>query len=265
MDNTNVDRKKKTLGFIVGLIILLFAVAGAVSLVSLGVSALKQGKEEKTLRQFAEYNEFLIPAAAIDIKPFDDITHASMPELVEMSVWSILNSDLDPAAYQYSDGRLVIPAAQVKAEFERFFGAELPIAHCTVEGYGYEFTYDATNDVYYIPLTTISPIYTPRVTDVEKKGNSLIVTCGLSNASLWTQDKLTGDMKAPEPDKYIKVTLRKIGKETYIGAIQTSGTPETAAATYTEPVSEAASTEPISAAEETTVPTGTQTAESAAP
>ena len=250
MDNANIDRKKKTLGFIVGLIIMLFAVLGVLGLVFLGISAVKDGKEEKRREEFAVYNEYLIPAAAIDIKPFDDITHASMPELVEMSVWSILNSELDPAAYQYSDGRLVIPAQQVKAEFEHFFGMELPIAHCTVEGYGYEFTYDATNDVYYIPLTTISPIYTPRVTDVEKKGNSLTVTCGLANASLWTQDKLTGEMNAPEPDKYIKVTLRKIGKEMYIGAIQTSGTPETAATSYTEPAPSAAET--TASPEETT-------------
>ena len=248
MDNVNIDRKKNTLGFITGLIIMIFAVIGVVSLVRLGITAIRQGKEEKQLAQFAEYNEFLIPAAAIDIKPFDDITHASMPELVEMAVWSILNSELEPSAYQYADGRLVIPAAQVKTEFEHFFGTELPITHGTVEGYGYEFTYDATNDVYYIPFTTITPIYTPRVTDVEKKGNTLTVTCGLSNASLWTQDKLTGDMNAPAPDKFIKVTLRSIGKEVYISAIQATGTPETAATAFTEAP---AVTEGLTAADET--------------
>lgn len=227
-EKTTVSKRKKVIGFIVGLVIMIFAVFGVLGLVSVGISAIRQGKEEKLQQQYAEYNEFLIPAAAIDIQPFDDITHAAMSELVEMSVWSILNSDLDPAAYNYSDGRLVIPAAQVKAEFERYFGTDVPIVHCTVEGYGYEFTYDATNGVYYIPLTTITPIYTPRVTSTEKKGSSVTVTCGLSNASLWTQNKLTGEMNAPQPDKYIKVTLRTIGKTMYISAIQSSSTPEVA-------------------------------------
>lgn len=236
-----MDRKKSIAGFIVGLIIMIFALLGVIGLVSLCVSAAKQNKEEKLLRQYAEYNEFLIPAAAIDIVPFDDISNASMPELVEMSVMSILTSDLDPAAYQYTDGRMAIPASQVEAEFTRFFGNDIKIVHTTVEGYGYEFTYDHTNGVYYIPLTTITPIYTPCVTGIEKKGTSLTVTCGLANAPLWSQDKLTGEMKAPEPDKYIKVTLRSIGKQMFISAIQSSGTPETAATLAPAPTTAAPS------------------------
>lgn len=229
MDNTNIDKRKKTLGFIVGLLIMIFAALGVLGLVLLGVSAVKQAGNEKKLRQYAEYNEFLIPAAAIDIQPFDDIIHASMSELVEMSVWSKLNSDLDPDAYEYADGKMLLPAQEVAAEFTEFFGSEIAIEHSTVEGYGYEFTYDAAKDVYYIPLTTITPIYTPVVSGVEKKGGSVTVTCGLANASLWSQDKLTGEMKAPEPDKYIKVTLRSTGGEMFISAIQSSSTPETAA------------------------------------
>lgn len=240
--------RKDIPGFIVGLVIMIFALLGVLSLISLGVSAVKHGKEEKLRKQYAEYNEFLIPAAAIDIRPFDDITHASMSELVEMSVMSILDSELKPDAYEYADGKLAIPAAEVEAAFTGFFGTDVKISHMTVEGYGYEFTYDATNGVYYIPLTTITPIYTPQVSGIEKKGTSLIVTCGLANASLWTQDKLTGELKAPEPDKYIKVTMRSIGRQMFISAIQSSGTPETAA-TLAQPETNATSTVP--ATEET--------------
>lgn len=257
-EEKKINRKA---GLAAGIIICVLALTGLVFLISLGVSAIKDAHSRKLMEQYAEYNEFLIPAAAIDIEPFDDISSANMSELVEMSIWSILNSDLNPDNYSYSNGNLVLPSSEVKTSFEHYFGTEIQIQHCTVEGYGYEFTYDETNDVYYIPLTTISPIYTPAVSAVDKKGSSITVTCGLKNASLWTQDKITGEMTAPEPDKYIKVTLRSSGKDMYISAIQSSSTPETAS---TEAViaTEAASTETSS--EETTAEASADTATTAA-
>ena len=224
----DIHSRRRTGYFIVGLLVLFFAAFGAWRLAVFVVDGAKERATEKALAQAAAYNRWLIPAAAVDIEPFDDITGANMQELVEMSVWSVLNTSSDPSAYEYGGRELRIPAETVEAAYRVFFGTDVPIVHCTVSGYGYQFAYDGAAGVYRIPFTTISPIYTPRIVGVEVRGDATVITCGLINAGLYAQNPETGELEIPEPDKYIKVTLRKGADGDHIRAIQSSAMPETA-------------------------------------
>lgn len=221
-------RRKKRGYFVVGLIIIIFALIGLVGVIWSCVSAISGHVQEKELSEYKAYNQYLIPVCAVDPEPFDDITAAPMEELVEISVWSIIGSDLDPNKYDYSSGELAIPAEEVEAAFYKFFSSQVQIEHCTVTGYGYEFKYNEEKNLYYIPLTTIEPLYTPKVTSIEKSGGATVISLGLINAGAWQQNSETGDIEEPSPDKYIKVTLRQFEEKLYISSIQTSGLPETA-------------------------------------
>lgn len=229
----NPVKKPNILNFIIGIIAIVLAVCGIYFLVNLGVNYYKDIKSEKNLTEYAEFYSFIIPAAAIDIEPFEDVTSAKMSELVEMSVWAVLNSELDPTAYDYSSDSLLLPENEVTAAFINFFGTEVTISHCTVEGYGYEFVYNATEKVYEIPLTTITPIYTPVITELETKAGATTLTVGLLNSGLYSQNAATGELTAPEPDKYIKVTFRTSTSGRYISSVRTSSVPETAWADVT--------------------------------
>ena len=222
-------RKRSAGSLIVGFLVILLAGYGVFQLAQLGINWYKGRNAEKETADTAAYYEYLIPAAAIDIDPFEDITAADMNELVEMAVWAVLNSGLDATQYQYDADELLLPEAQVSAAFTRFFGAERTIAHATVEGYGYQFTYDPTGHVYRIPLTTITPLYTPVITETETKGDSTVLTVGYLNAGLYAMDPLTGQLTAPDPDKFVKVTLRAASTGTYISAVRSLGVPEVAA------------------------------------
>ena len=224
----SVHARRRTGYFIVGLLVLFFAAFGAWRLVTFVVDGAKERAAEKTLAQAAEFNPWLIPAAAVDVEPFDDITGAKMEELVEMSVWSVLNTVSDPSVYEYGVKELRIPAEEVENAYRRFFGTDVPIVHCTVSGYGYQFAYDELADVYRIPFTTISPLYTPKIVSAEIRGDATVITCGLVNAGLYAQNPETGELEIPEPDKYIKVTLRRGADGDHIRAIQSSAMPETA-------------------------------------
>ena len=223
-------QKKRSAGsVIVGLLVILLAGYGVYQLARLGVDRYKAKQAEKEAADAAVYYEYLIPCAAIDIDPFEDVTAADMSELVETAVWAVLNSGMDATQYQYSADELLLPEAQVAAAFTRFFGTERTIAHATVEGYGYQFAYDAALHVYRIPLTTISPLYTPVITETETKGDSTVLTVGYLYTGLYAMDQLTGELKAPEPDKFVKVTLRAASAGTYISAVRSLGVPEVAA------------------------------------
>ena len=223
---TRGGRKKSSLA--AGLIVIFFAAVGLVCSIVFAVNKIGDYTAQKEQAKFNEYASVLISAAAIDIAPFDDITGADMKELVEMSAWSVISDAEDPKSFEYRSGSLVVPAATVEAAFTRFFGTQRTIEHMTVQGYGYEFTYNTTENAYYIPITSLTPIYTPKVTEIEKKGNSVTVTVGLVNSDRWLQNSETGDLSTPDPDKYEKVIFREENGSRYISAVRSLSAPETA-------------------------------------
>ena len=260
-ETTETEQKKdrRVPNLITGIAVVLLAAFGAYQLVSIGVGYYKRVREEKAQAKTAEYYSYLIPAAAIDISPFDDITVADMSELVEMSVWSVLNSGLDPTQYVYEDDMLLLPQTQVESAFVHYFGTEKSIVHVTVSGYGYEFTYDASAKVYRIPLTTITPLYTPVIVSTETKGDAVTLRVGYRNAGLYSKDPVTGTLTAPEPDKYVSVTLRTASTGTYISAVRSEDMPDNAAGNTVPSVT--AAPEETSSAPAETATAGDETSE----
>lgn len=222
------EERKKGFGFAVGLVVIIFSLVGVVLTVMNTVDYFTAKNNEKSQEELLPYNEFFIPVAAVDPAPFDDVGAADSEELIEIAVWGIIGSNLNPEDYVYTDKELLIPAEKIESSFRYYFGNSAEIKHATVTGYGYEFAYNAEDNTYYIPLTAVEPLYTPFVTEKETKGDTEILTVGLINSGAWKQDSETGDFSRPEPDKYIKITLVNSGNTKYISAVRTSSVPETA-------------------------------------
>ncbi len=208
-----------------GIVIVIFSLIGFVTVIFACVTGVKYLIEKN--RNFEEYNKMLTPVVLIDPTNFDDITHADMNELIEISIWSILKSDISPDKYETGSGGLTIPQEDVEKAFTDLFGSELSPKHATIEGYDYEFAYDADSKSYTVPLTSVTPIYTPDVISSSKSSDSIILTVAMISANGWEQAE-NGKLTAPSPDKYIKVTLRTVEGKRYISAIQTTGAPEIA-------------------------------------
>ena len=241
------ERKRK-LSFIFGVVVVIFSLIGFFGCVVSGINFFKGRSEEKKQQNFQGYNEFLISVAAVAPDPFDDITGASMEELIEIAIWSIIGKDLEPDMYDYSSGELAIPVYDVEAAYTRYFGTDMPVSHRSVTGYGYEFSYNADDGCYYIPLTTIEPFYTPDVTEAEVKGDTVVLTVGLINANAWKQNSSTGAVSQPDPDRFVRVTLRTSGGNFYISAIRNVNMTETAIVeVFTTQAAEAESTQAAAA------------------
>ena len=220
---------------------------GLVTVVLAGIDAVKTVTLKA--KSIDEYNKMLVPVVMNDPDTFDDISKADMSQLLDISIWSILRSELSPDKYSYVENNMIIPEQDVTDEYTKLFGTEVPPVHATVAGYGYEFVYNAAEKTYSIPLTGIEPTYTPRVTDVDKKSNTIVLTVAYIAADGWKQDS-QGNMIAPEPDKYVKVTLRESDGNYYIAAMQSTTTPEVAT-TQPLPEPETTTAEQTTAAPET--------------
>lgn len=211
--------------FPVGMLVILLAAVGVVTIVIAAVNGIG-GAIEKN-KNFDEYNKLLTPVVLIDPDNFDDITKADMSQLINISIWSLLKSDITPDRYDSNENGMIIPQADVEAQFKKLFGTEIAPVNITVKGYGYEFAYDADAGVYTIPLTGVVPIYTPKVVDKTTSSDTIVLTVACLSGEAWEQGS-DGQMIEPSPDKYIKVTLRIKDGAQYISAIQATTAPETA-------------------------------------
>lgn len=229
VNNSNKPKKKKKRAhpwaFPLGLAVFVLSIIGAVTIIVAGIGSAKKALIK--VKNIDEYNRMLIPVVMNDPDTFDDLSKADMSQLLDISIWAILKSDLAPDTYSYNDSGMIIPEEDVAKQFEKLFGNKLAPVHSTVTGFGYEFTYDAASKCYTIPLTGVAPVYTPDVINVEKKSNTIILTVAYLAANGWAQST-DGKMVAPSPDKYMKITLREGDTGYYISAIQATSTPETA-------------------------------------
>lgn len=218
--------------FPIGCLIIILAAIGAVTVV---VSAVKGiGTAVDNSKHYDDYNKMLTPVVLIDPDTFDDITKADMNQLIEISIWSLLKSDIDPDTFESNENGLSVPKDAVEKEFVALFGTEVTPIHQTIDGYGLEFVYDSQTEIYTVPLTGITPIYTPQVVDKTTSSGTVVLTVACLAGDAWEQGE-NGDMIAPAPDKYIKITLREQNDNLYISAIQNTTAPEVAVTEPTEP------------------------------
>lgn len=229
------------LAFPIGCIIVLLAAIGLVTIVISAVNGIDTAIDKS--KHYEEYEKILTPVVLIDPDNFDDVTKADMSQLIEISIWSLLKSDIDPDTFESTEKGLSIPKSAVEEEFIDLFGTEITPVHATVDGYVLEFQYDAKTETYTVPLTGVTPIYTPKVVDKSTSSDTVVLTVACLAGDAWEQGE-NGDMIEPTPDKYIKITLREKDENLYISAIQSTTTPEVATTVETTETTTQSNSEP---------------------
>lgn len=220
--------KKNKLAFPVGIIAAILAVIGLITVIRFSADTfrnLTENAEEKKA-----YEKMLAPVVMFDPDPFDDLTQADVSQLLNSAVWALLMSDEGADKYPYSEGEnfgIVVPQADIENFFVGLFGNEIDIAsmHSSIDMSEYDISYDAAIKSYILPITGIESAYTPKVYEIEKQGSSLILSVGYIGNKAWVQIS-DGEFAAPEPDKFMKITLRERDGVKYIASIQATDVQE---------------------------------------
>lgn len=239
-----MTKKKNKLAFPIGIIAGILAVIGLISVINFSVDTIKKLADNTAEKK--EYEEFLSPVVMFDPDPFDDLTQADVPQLLNSAVWALLMSEEGADKYPYSEGEtfgIVVPQADIEQYFVSLFGTEIDIAslHASIDMSEYDITYDAALKSYILPVTGIESAYTPKVYEIDKQGKSVILSVGYIGNEAWVQIS-DGEYTAPEPDKYMKITLRERSEGMYISSIQSTDGQEVVGTTerteYREPETE---------------------------
>ena len=217
------NKGKNKLAFPIGIIAGILAIVGLITVINFAIGTVNDFTD-KTAEK-AEYEKMLKPVVMFDPDPFDDLTQADVSQLLNSAVWSLLMSEEGADKYPYSEGEtfgIVVPQADIENHFVSLFGTEIDIAslHSSIDMSEYEITYDAALQSYILPITGVESAYTPKVYEIEKQGSSKILSVGYIGNLAWAQIE-DGEYIAPEPDKYMKITLReRSGGLMYVSSIQ---------------------------------------------
>ena len=211
-------KRRKALNYFVGALLVLFVAIGVFSTVRFFT-----GKAQHLSirgRQFEQYRVMLRPVVMNDPSAFDDVTLANENELLSIAIWNILMQDPDPDNYEFVEGEMLLPKAEVEESLHTLFGADVAVSHKTVDGGGVSFGYSEKKNCYTIPITGITPLYTPQIENIEMKNERVLLTVGYLSGEDFTQNE-KGEIVTPEPAKRMLVTLRR-GKDDrfFISALQ---------------------------------------------
>ncbi|MBE6752665.1 MAG: hypothetical protein E7556_09105 [Ruminococcaceae bacterium] len=206
VQEVEVKEKKKKAPFIIGLIVIIFAIIG---IVSVGIFIKDSVKENVTAEDdYSVYSKYLTWVVGIDPDPFTDITKADFDDLLNIAVCSLLTDGVKTDEYDVTEFGLVVPAADVEQYFRRWFGNDVQIVHATVQGYGYEFQYDANKNCYYVPLTGVVPPFTPRIESVSKTGGLVTLKVGYIGTNN-IEVSADGTIAPAQPDKFMEIKLKE--------------------------------------------------------
>ncbi len=201
--------KKKKAPFIAGFIVLCLAVVGVISIVGSIVDLVAPKGDES--KEYESYRSFLTWVVGVDPTPFSDVTKADKNELLNIALCSLLQDNKTTASYEVTEKGLVVPKKDVEKMYLSMYGSETTIVHANVVGYGYEFTYDVGNEVYYVPITGVSPVFATRIESVKKTGGIIELRVGYIGVNN-VEVKADGTLVAASPDKYANITLKQTDK-----------------------------------------------------
>lgn len=228
-------KKKSSLALPVGILTVILAVIGLVAVIRFTSDFVRSKADNTALK--AKYEEMLKPVVMFDPDPFDDLTKADVSQLLYSAVWSLLMDEEGMSKYPYYQGETIgiqVPQADIEEAFIKLYGNEIDISalHSSIDMSQYGITYASALKSYILPITGVDSAYTPKVYSLEKQGTSVILNVGYIGNRAWA-DISSDEYTAPQPDKYMKITLRERSGGMYVASIQSANGQEIAEALAT--------------------------------
>lgn len=217
--------QRRKLATIIGGIFVAFAAVGLFSVLIWGTDAIGGLFDNSAKR--ARYESFISPLVMMDPVPFSRVENVEQNLLLQSSLWAALTGD-NRGAYTYDDnGLLLVPSSDVDVAATKLFGPNVSLTHQSFDDNDASYLFDPEISAYRVP--SINKVaYSPSITDIAKKGDTIILTVGyVAPGNIWSTDPQTDENSdQPAPEKSMLYTLTKWDQGYYISAVSDLDTGE---------------------------------------
>ena len=243
-----INKRKRPAAAILGFLIILFTVIGIVTTIVGAVNVIRDFFD--TSNDYTKYERAIYPVVMFDPVPFSDIRTADSTMLLQSSMWAVLlNEDTDK--YATDDiGFMLIPSIDLDVWCKKMFGDAVTLSHTTIDSDMTSFYYDEAEKMYHVPANAQVIHYTPKVREIVKNGNQLVLTVDYLSPMSIASDIFKQD-EEPTPDKTMYYILESTDSGNIITAVKFS--PDDNSYYVSEDTSSVASSEASSEVSDETV------------
>ncbi len=194
----------------VGLVVILLAAVGVVTLVTLGVQGIRRATDDTALK--AEIFDFIEPLVQnAPVTAFTDVTAEQQDALILSAIWKLTSEETIRMQYEKDDvcryaqtsdgtGRVILPIEEVNEAYASLYGPDaVPYLHTIGdEGGGFSYEYKAEENCYYVPLSLLDSRYQAVSDTLTKKGGQYTLRVGFVPVTSIGIDQ-NGDTIEPTP------------------------------------------------------------------
>lgn len=187
---TGVHRGRYRLAAWIGLVVMLFAIIGVISVVILGIRLIRNATDHTDLMN--ELHDFAYPITYYQPTAFDELDEADSDKLLLAAVYKVskaeevrqLRENTGEFNYELDDeARLLIPTSEITEAYKTLFGEDATPVFNTIgsdsQTYA-QFAYDEENDCMHVPwiYSASSSLYVTVADDIELRSDTARVRIG---------------------------------------------------------------------------------------
>ncbi len=178
-----VKKPGKVATTLLGLLISVFSIIGAISVVSSVIGWIVEAADTTYLHDEMYY--YLEPMMFYAPEPFEDGAKAPQDVFLNAAAYRVMTAEQirmlrendESCAYAVDDnGRIAVPVEEMEAAYRALFGPEARPEHKSLEDSGLE--YDESDACYYVPFQTPTSMEQPIVVSVDKSSDQYEVRLG---------------------------------------------------------------------------------------
>ncbi len=204
---------KKTLFFIAGLTVIIFAILGIISTVLTISGAISDIANQTPLKN--ELTLYLYPIVATDPPSFEKAENLTSPSIIKAAI-SRIRLTGDMSKYQSEDGLIYIPEFDVETNVKSIFGGSIQFEHRTVGHIDDLATYIPDKKAYAVADMQLIPNYSLKITELSNIGETYTVTVDYYPPAV----EIPGLNKEPESAKTMIYTIVKSGDKKTITSLK---------------------------------------------
>ena len=194
-------KRKRTKGFIIGIIINILALIGVIAIILSSIYAINNMFTQD--REKEKWADFVFPVVMVNPPDFESIDDAPFDDIRLIAVWSaLIHTDIDSLERDAQTNYLMIPESEVAKQAAILFGNDYPFVHTSVNAPDISYSYDSEEKAYLIRDYDVI-VNTPYILEIEKTEEGLQLAVGyLPPATPWELNP-DGSRKINTAEKYV--------------------------------------------------------------